>query len=255
MSAIPNTLRYSEENIFTMLCRIGQHAGAPVSGDRYRQVLIGESIWPNLCFDLRLDEVLIDHEIAQIKHRIAHHLSPPVCMFTPGILSDATFQRFEKAASGYGSWTAMSLKVDPEKSYLIENKWIRTSLVSSETQLKSWCRISNESLKGNSFIHHGLFTRLLADPDFGFFLAFLENEPVAAAMSFSSGASAGLYLVSTVEKYRGNGFGAEITASAIEHLKSRGISEIHLQATSPGQPVYTKLGFSQEGKIHVFNLK
>lgn len=33
-------MRYSEENIFTMLGRIGQHAGAPVSGDRYRQVLI-----------------------------------------------------------------------------------------------------------------------------------------------------------------------------------------------------------------------
>lgn len=149
----------------------------------------------------------------------------------------------------------MNLKIDPAKSYLIANKWIKTSLVASETELKSWCRISNESLKGNTSIHYGLFTRLLTDPDFGFFLAFLDHEPVAAAMSFSSGSSAGLYLVSTVEKYRGNGFGAAITASAIEHLKSRGVSEIHLQATVPGQPVYTKLGFSQEGKIHVFNLK
>jgi GNAT superfamily N-acetyltransferase len=56
-------------------------------------------------------------------------------------------------------------------------------------------------------------------------------------------------------EFRKRGIGSALLQQAIEHLDSRGIACMRLDATPQGKPVYLKLGFLSEYEIERWNLK
>ncbi len=248
-------MKYSEENIFTLLQRIGVCAGSPVfRHGNYSQIQLHNGVWPNICFDLCLDEDLLDLEIAEIQNRIDQNLTPPVFMCCPGKVSDKTLEKLRETASGAAKWAAMTLNLQ-NWNYAPKDSDIEIVHVRTAAEMQDWCHISNESLVGEAGIDESLFQKLKDDKDFGFFLAVRNGKPVAACMSFKSGGKGGLYLVATLKKWRGFGYGREVTEYAIHHLKLQGVEEIHLQATEDGESVYKRIGFVKYGDVEVFNLR
>jgi GNAT superfamily N-acetyltransferase len=83
---------------------------------------------------------------------------------------------------------------------------------------------------------------LLAD-NVAAYLAYLDGEAVAIAMTIVSHGVAGIYWVGSVEKARGKGLGRAITAAATNAGFDLGADIASLQASTMGEPVYTAMGY------------
>jgi len=75
------------------------------------------------------------------------------------------------------------------------------------------------------------------------FLAYLEGEPVAIAMTIVSDGVAGIYWVGTLERARGMGLGRAVTAAATNAGFELGADLASLQASPMGKPIYEAMGY------------
>jgi GNAT superfamily N-acetyltransferase len=75
------------------------------------------------------------------------------------------------------------------------------------------------------------------------FLALLDGEPAAIAMTIVSHGVAGIYWVGTLDRARGRGLGRAVTAAAADAGFDLGAASASLQASSMGKPIYERMGF------------
>jgi GNAT superfamily N-acetyltransferase len=75
------------------------------------------------------------------------------------------------------------------------------------------------------------------------FLAYLDGEPVAIAMTIVSEGVAGVYWVGTLEQARGKGLGRAVTAAATNAGFELGADLASLQASPMGKPIYEAMGY------------
>ncbi|MGE5282397.1 MAG: GNAT family N-acetyltransferase [Chloroflexota bacterium] len=75
------------------------------------------------------------------------------------------------------------------------------------------------------------------------FLAHLDGEPVAIAMTIVSRGVAGIYWVGTLEAARGCGLGRAVTAAATNAGFALGAELASLQASPMGRPIYEAMGY------------
>jgi len=76
-------------------------------------------------------------------------------------------------------------------------------------------------------------------------VAYLNEEPVSAAMIIFSHSIAGIYWVGTIESARKKGLGEACTAIVTNEAFRRGASLVVLQASPFGEPIYRRLGFQE----------
>lgn len=81
------------------------------------------------------------------------------------------------------------------------------------------------------------------DPDVAAFVAYLDGEPVATALTLFSEGAAGVYWVATLPASRGRGLGEVCTALATNAGFERGVGVVTLQASPMGLPIYTRMGY------------
>ncbi len=92
------------------------------------------------------------------------------------------------------------------------------------------------------FGHYTRHEGLRAD-NLAAFLADLDGEPVAAAMTIVTRGVAGIYWVAALGQARGRGVGRAVTAAAVEAGFGLGADLASLQASPMGRPVYERMGF------------
>lgn len=74
----------------------------------------------------------------------------------------------------------------------------------------------------------------------------------AAQLVFGDGGAAGIYFVATREEARGRGFGAAVTAAAVNAALAEGATTVSLQASPMGLPIYERLGFARVSYYRTF---
>lgn len=84
---------------------------------------------------------------------------------------------------------------------------------------------------------------LLWAPDTVAFLAHLEGEPVAIALTIVSRGVAGIYWVGSLRQARGRGLGRAVTAAATNAGLDLGADFASLQASPMGLPIYEAMGY------------
>ena len=74
-------------------------------------------------------------------------------------------------------------------------------------------------------------------------LAYVDGVPVSTATGLLRDGAVGIFTVATPPEHRRKGYGAVITARAVEHGFAAGASWAFLQSSDLGFPVYAALGF------------
>ncbi len=82
-------------------------------------------------------------------------------------------------------------------------------------------------------------------------LCYIEMMPT---FSHPTGKRAHLMNVYTNIKYRRQGIALKVLSMLIQEAKEKGVTEISLDATESGRPLYEKLGFKQSDECMVLNL-
>ncbi len=85
--------------------------------------------------------------------------------------------------------------------------------------------------------------RTLGGP-FSFWVGYVEDEPMAISTAYVDERAVGIYLVATMPQWRGKGYGAALTAHAMQAAPDL---PVVLQASEDGFPVYQRLGFAVQG--------
>jgi hypothetical protein len=75
------------------------------------------------------------------------------------------------------------------------------------------------------------------------FIAYMEDRPVAIAMTIVSHGVAGIYWVGSLEEVRGMGLGRALTATVTNAGFDLGAKNASLQASSMGESVYAAMGY------------
>ena len=89
-----------------------------------------------------------------------------------------------------------------------------------------------------------LFQPAIAElPGISVYLALVEDEPVSTAMSLLGDGGVGIFNVGTPPALRGRGYGAAVTARAVEDGLAAHAEVAWLQASPLGEPVYRRMGF------------
>ena len=81
------------------------------------------------------------------------------------------------------------------------------------------------------------------------YVGYLDDVPVAASELTVGGGVVGLYNVCTLAAYRRRGFGTALTLHPLLEARAQGHNTAILQASTGGEPVYTRLGFIPFGQI------
>lgn len=172
---------------------------------------------------------------------------------TQRILQDAGLYLFTKVPC---------LAADLDESLLDDNRTddIKILPVRSLHDLLIWKDISFDGFEMPSRAReqYGAFVssfKLDASSPQKFFLAYLDEKPVATSLLFTYQDTAGIYYVSTLPQHRNKGCGLKITQAAIQSAKKSGYREVILQATPMGAKVYKRAGFQEYCQAEIYKLK
>ena len=124
--------------------------------------------------------------------------------------------------------------------------------VTTEETLKQWVRtiwIGYGLPDSSENIWFDLFANLGFDLPLRNYIAFQNEEPVAASQLFLSAGVGGIYCVATVPSARRQGIGVAITLAPLLDARRMGYRVGILQSSQMGYPVYRQLGFQEYCKM------
>lgn len=122
--------------------------------------------------------------------------------------------------------------------------------VTTPQDLSVWC--STAAVGFDMPLEAAQLCKPKADGSFALYTAFQDDIPVATTALFYWQGVAGIYCVSTVPGYRGQGIGAAVTARPLQLAATKGYKTGTLQASKMGHPVYKRLGFRDVCHLSVY---
>jgi len=211
------------------------HTGAD---DPYLNAVLGTWLPP------RDADAVIDRMLEELRRRGAPFLwwhmpssSPP----------DLGTRLVDRGLVEDGSWPGMTLQVDE----LVEPPAVPGLTIrrvaddaALDTYLEIFAPILSMSPAFTSvFAESSRRTGYADDVPEIHFLGELDGEPVATVSLLTAGGAAGIYNVTTLERVRGLGIGAAMTAAAVTAGRERELRTATLQASTMGRRIYERLGF------------
>lgn len=122
-----------------------------------------------------------------------------------------------------------------------------------ETNLTDHVSIVQEAFDWEDRALATVFTpRLLDDPSWHAYVAYLDGEPAATTQLIVNGGVAGLYYVGTRADWRSRGLGEAVTRHAALSGAALGCDIATLQASPAGYPIYRKIGFEDVAYYQTF---
>jgi GNAT superfamily N-acetyltransferase len=166
--------------------------------------------------------------------------------------SPAVIQAASAAGFGPGvSRPAMSLRLGGfSPQALPDGLSVRRAV--TEGDLRALVAVEAEGFGFTEDVAERLFLpAMLLDPGLRAYVAFLEQDPIAAALVHLDHRAAGIYWVATVPAMRRRGIGAAVLGRAL----AEGAPDAEfawLQSSRLGRPVYERLGFRVAGEWTVW---
>jgi hypothetical protein len=153
------------------------------------------------------------------------------------------------------------LALDLQKATLDRqmNENIKTVFVQDQSKLKKWEEISFQGFEMPGKTKKQ-YNRFVAAFDLGkqspqkLFLAYWKNQPVATALIYLRGDTAGIYFVTTLASYRDKGIALCLIMDMIKYMQKESYRYCVLQSSKEGLNMYLQAGFKEYCKSDVYAL-
>ncbi len=201
-------------------------------------------------FILKADETELDEILKEIKGNLANGL-PGGVTFTQEFLPENFAEIFEK--NGFEPFIAQTgMILDLEKGFPEETNE-KIEMVSDD-EIVSW---SEAVAAGFPKPREDLpFVVLNKSEDVLTYAIKEDSQIISTGMLVLDPEISGIHEISTLEAFRGKGYGTAIIVRMLQDLKRRGIKSVSLQASDAGRDhVYTPLGFETVSTIPTWNPK
>ena len=99
--------------------------------------------------------------------------------------------------------------------------------------------------------HHDAFSA----PGTTWAIAYDDDAPLGVGCSFSHGSTGGVYYIATPPRSARRGAASAVTTWLTNELVANGIEQVTLQASDAGLPVYERLGFEHQVRLHRFTFE
>ena len=210
-----------------------------------------KSIWPNVIYDLSCSEDELDTVLSSIED---NPNLPSILMMNPIKHSEGFVDAIDKLGYKKGGWYAMSMSLN-KKIIIDEVDGFNIIKVENGEQLNDWLTIVEKELMREKRLNKSAFENLLLHETTTFYLGEYNGKPVSTCFTFVKNSEVGVYLVATDSNFRKRGFGKLITQYSIKEAREKNCQLAILQATEIGKGIYESIGFKNEGKIYVYNLR
>jgi GNAT superfamily N-acetyltransferase len=99
----------------------------------------------------------------------------------------------------------------------------------------------------------GMAAALSSPPDaMRLYAARVGGQSVCVLGTFDHGADLGFYFVATHPDHRGRGLASRLMTVAVDEGRDRGLETSSLQGSAMGQPVYRRLGYTDDFALHLY---
>lgn len=123
--------------------------------------------------------------------------------------------------------------------------------VIDEDQMRQWHRIFQYDSGEDDQQRLALYISLLHSKRLRWYVALLEDQPVAVSMLFLGQRAAGLLNVATLRSFQRRGFGTAVTLHALREARAEGYQVAVLAPSPDGYHLYTRLGFELHPSVSV----
>ena len=123
------------------------------------------------------------------------------------------------------------------------NLLIKVNKVTSPSEFALWIDVVNEALHGWTMLDLAFHEFWLSRSELSFYLAYLDDIPVATVAAIQTGNQASIEFVSTLAQYRNQGAASALCLKAFHDLHNKGVHTATLRASHEAHSLYTKLGF------------
>jgi GNAT superfamily N-acetyltransferase len=139
------------------------------------------------------------------------------------------------------------------------SNYLDVSIVKDDDQLNAW---EQTSFAGFDMPHQtrGQYNKFLNSFDIKkncrqkLFIAYWHGKPAATALLFFQDDIVGIYFVTTLASYRGNGIASTLVSAVMKYAKSCGSKYCVLQSSEKGLNVYLRAGFKEYCRADVYSL-
>lgn len=209
--------------------------------------------WSNYIFYFNENEEQAEKSISQVITKIKDHELPDEWVVGPKSnpsdlckrLEQKGFQKkYEMAGMAIDLLQTDLSIVIPENVNIVE--------VESDAQMDIWAEMISKGLWHGETFESCLFTNLIHSPNYKFYLAYLDGEPVAASMLQLSNGIAAMDLICTLQEHWRKGIGNAMTKIPLLYARNQGYRIGVLQASRAGDHGYRKIGFQEYCRFYIY---
>lgn len=153
-------------------------------------------------------------------------------------------------------WTGMAMDLSMLPAQMDRPEGLRIQTVSDPAGLRAWATLSPDPAEKGAD-EEGAVNVFAPDNAGGdarcrYYLAYLDEKPVARCMSFTRGEIVGLYWITTRPENRDRGIGAAVGHKALADAKENGTRIAVMPASERGQTLCSRLGFKPYCQFSVY---
>ncbi len=246
-------MNVSEINLYQFYRLIGNSSCASlIEGHDFYVVSGNGRSWPQMIFDIRFEEnaglqlarVFSDaSEIINVDYAVCNRI-----IFN---IQDQVLLRKNKL---YPLETWQLMEINPKNYWEIrQQNEFEIKKIMHNDDISAFTSLVNSDLMSNQKINAELLQELANHSDIELYGLYVNNQLVTGLLSFSGlNKVTGLYFIVTKNEHRGQGLASKLISSVINLLFQQEVTKVVLQALPKAVNLYTRMGFSENGKLVTF---
>lgn len=214
-----------EDSLVDYVKIVSENGNRPfVLNEKIGWVKTSPTAWSNYIFYSNFDVKAVDNEIAQVISKIKSEELP--CEWVVGPKSKPSnlcdYLKKNNFVKQY-DMAGMAIDIMDMDTSVTIPKGMDIVAADNEKMIKLWADVVSKGLWNGNTFEACLFQNLIHDPNFKFYLAFLNGEPVASSMLQLSKGVASIDMVSTLREYWHMGIGTAMTKTPLLYAKDKEI--------------------------------